>query len=63
MPQITVNMMEGRPVEVKRDVVKKLTDALVDALKCPPEAVSVHIVDLPKDSFSRGGGILEIDKK
>ncbi|HWQ62489.1 MAG TPA: 2-hydroxymuconate tautomerase [Negativicutes bacterium] len=58
MPLIQVDWAEGRSVDQKRELVKKITQAVVEAGKCPPEAVSVIIRDLPKTNIGKAGGLL-----
>ncbi len=58
MPLIQVDWAEGRSVEQKRELVKKITAAVVEAGKCPPEAVTVIVRDLPKTNIGKAGGLL-----
>ncbi|MFI1915424.1 4-oxalocrotonate tautomerase DmpI [Nocardia sp. NPDC020380] len=60
MPIITVQQ-GPRTVELKRDLVRRLTDAMVDAYQIPAEAVQVWIQETPTDSWGIGG-ILTADK-
>ena len=54
MPIITVH--EGpRTVELKRELVKQLTEAMVRTYEIPAEAVQVWIHDVPKDSWGTAG--------
>jgi len=50
-----------RPVELKRDLVRRLTDAMVESLQIPPEAVQVWIHETPTDSWGVAG-VLTADK-
>ncbi|MFI6685563.1 4-oxalocrotonate tautomerase DmpI [Streptomyces sp. NPDC050485] len=60
MPIVT--MQRGpRDVEVKREPVKRVTDAFVDAYKVPAESVQVWIHEVPKDSWG-AAGVLTADK-
>jgi 4-oxalocrotonate tautomerase len=60
MPIITVQQ-GPRPVELKRDLVRRLTDAMVESLQIPPEAVQVWIHETPTDSWGIAG-VLTADK-
>ena len=43
MPTIQIDMIAGRTIEQKRDMVKKVTQAVIDSIACPPETVSIII--------------------
>ena len=60
MPIVTVQQ-GPRSVELKRDLVRKITDAFVDALQIPAEAVQVWIQETPADSWG-AGGVLTADR-
>ena len=55
MPEIIVYAVEGRSTEVKRALVKEITDAVVRNFSVPAENVVVQIVESAKDSKARGG--------
>jgi 4-oxalocrotonate tautomerase len=55
MPEILVHVVEGRSAEVKKALMKDITDAVVKHFGVAPERVVVQIVESPKDSKSRGG--------
>lgn len=54
MPIVTVQQ-GPRTVELKRDLVRRITDAFVDAYQIPAEAVQVWIHETPTDSWGIGG--------
>jgi 4-oxalocrotonate tautomerase len=54
MPIVTVQQ-GPRDVELKRDLVKRVTDAFVDAYKIPAESVQVWIHEVPADSWGSAG--------
>ena len=54
MPIVTVQQ-GPRSVELKRDLVQKITDAFVDALQIPADTVQVWIHEVPTDSWGTGG--------
>jgi 4-oxalocrotonate tautomerase len=54
MPIVTVQQ-GPRSVELKRDLVQKITDAFVDALQIPADTVQVWIHEVPTDSWGKGG--------
>jgi 4-oxalocrotonate tautomerase len=51
----------ARSVELKRELVKQITDAFVDAYRIPAETVTVWIQDVPTDSWG-AAGTLTADK-
>ena len=55
MPLVTIKILEGRTVEQKRAMVRDVTDAIVKNIGCPPQAVTIDIVDLKKENVSEGG--------
>lgn len=55
MPVVTIEMLEGRTVEQKRELVRAVTSAVAKAIKCPEDAVSVVIHDLPKTNWATSG--------
>ena len=55
MPEIIVYAVEGRSAEVKKALMRDITDAVVKNFGAPAERVVVQIVESKKDSKSRGG--------
>jgi len=62
MPIVQVELIEGRTVEQKRSLVAKVTQAIVESIGAPAENVTIIIRDMPKENFSKAGGILACDK-
>ena len=58
MPIVQIDWVEGRSLEQKRELAQKVTQAVVEAGKCAPEAVTIIIRDLPKTNFSKSGTLL-----
>lgn len=54
MPIVTVQQ-GPRSIELKRDLVARITDAFVDVLKLPAETVQVWIQEVPADSWGAAG--------
>jgi len=54
MPIVTVQQ-GPRDTELKRDLVKRITDAFVDAYRIAPESVQVWIHEVPADSWGAAG--------
>lgn len=55
MPIVQIEMLEGRTVEQKKDLVEKVTQAIVGALQIPPEKVSIIIRDMPRENYAVAG--------
>ena len=62
MPRLIVQQIEGRTVEQKRELARRLTDAAVDVLGVDPETVTVFIEEVPPENFARGG-VLALDRQ
>lgn len=60
MPIIQVELLEGRTEEQKRAMVKSITDAVVNTINCPPEAVSIIIRDMKRENYAKAG-VLAVD--
>jgi len=58
MPIVRVEMVAGRPVEMKRELAKRLTEETADVLGLKPETVYVVIEDIPKENWGVGGTLL-----
>ena len=55
MPEIIVELAEGRSVEQKRSLVREITDAIVRTCDVDPQAVVVIIHENPKTDKAKGG--------
>jgi 4-oxalocrotonate tautomerase len=55
MPLVQVTMVEGRTVEQKHALIRKLTDAVVDALGTEASRVRVAIYEVSPDEWGIGG--------
>ncbi|MFC1957991.1 2-hydroxymuconate tautomerase [Chloroflexota bacterium] len=55
MPLVTVRAIEGRTTEQKRGLVKDITEALVKNFKCPPEAVTIDILEYSRENLASAG--------
>jgi 4-oxalocrotonate tautomerase len=62
MPAVIVELWEGRTVEQKRNLVKAITQAMVDHANCKPTHLHVIIHESSKENWAREG-ILSIDMK
>lgn len=55
MPTLRVDLMEGRTVEQKKELVKALTEAVVKTLGGSPESVDVLLYDIKRHDWATGG--------
>ncbi|MBN9428750.1 MAG: 4-oxalocrotonate tautomerase family protein [Burkholderiales bacterium] len=55
MPLAQIYLIEGRTEEQKRAVIEKVTQALVEAVGAPKQAVRVCILDVPKTNWGIAG--------
>lgn len=62
MPIVQVELLAGRTTEQKREMVARVTEAIVASLNCPKEAVTIIIRDMPLDNYANAG-VLRVDKK
>lgn len=58
MPVITVDWVEGRTPQQKRDLAKAITQAFVDVAKVAPEQVWIVFQDVPRSDWAMGGKLL-----
>ncbi len=55
MPTITIQMLEGRTIEQKREFAEAVTDLAAKTLKCNPTSVHVIFDEIPKENWATGG--------
>ena len=55
MPIITVKMLEGRTDEQKEQMIKKMTDVIVETTGARAEAVSIIIEEMNKANYGVAG--------
>jgi 4-oxalocrotonate tautomerase len=61
MPELTVNMIEGRTLEQKRELARRLTEAVVEVLKVDPSSVLVTFYENRREDKAKGG-VLFMDR-
>lgn len=62
MPVVVVELWKGRTVDQKRNLIKAITQAMVDHANCKPTHLHVIIHEMSKENWGRGG-IISIDNK
>ncbi|MDE2121571.1 MAG: 4-oxalocrotonate tautomerase [Betaproteobacteria bacterium] len=55
MPSIHVDLFEGRSPDVKMQLVEAITQAVVDTLKCSPDAVDIILNEVSRAHWATGG--------
>jgi 4-oxalocrotonate tautomerase len=55
MPFIQVTMLEGRTIEQKHDLMRRLTDAAAAALGGDPARIRVALYEVSPDDWAIGG--------
>ena len=63
MPTLRVELMEGRTPEQKKQLVKALTQAVVDTLGSKPESVDILLFDVKPSDWATGGELWSEKKK
>ncbi|MBM3707902.1 MAG: 4-oxalocrotonate tautomerase [Actinobacteria bacterium] len=61
MPVVTIELLEGRTIEQKREMTKRITDVITEVTNVKPELVLVNFYDLKKENHASAGQ-LYIDK-
>jgi len=55
MPVVTIDMWAGRDKLQKKKIIEKVTEAVVESVGCPLEAVHVKINEVPKENWGIAG--------
>lgn len=55
MPIVDITLIEGRTPEKKLALVQKVTDAVVESIGAPRDAVRVILREVPPENFAAGG--------
>jgi 4-oxalocrotonate tautomerase len=55
MPIIQVDMLKGRTIEQKRQMVKEMTEVVSRTANCPKEAVRIIIREMEFENFGMSG--------
>jgi 4-oxalocrotonate tautomerase len=58
MPIIRIDLVAGRPPERTRDLIRRVTEAVVAALAVRPEQVRVLLTELPPEHWAVGGATM-----
>lgn len=55
MPIIQVNLVEGRTLEQKEELIRKMTDLVSDVLDCPVSTVRIIINEMKPEHLGIAG--------
>ena len=55
MPIVQISMIIGRTPEKKEQLIKKVTEAIVEALQIPADKVRIILNEVPKENIGVGG--------
>ncbi|GAI42086.1 unnamed protein product [marine sediment metagenome] len=55
MPFVRIDLWKGRDKEKNKELIKKVTSAVVDVIDCSTEAVQVIINEVDKDNWGISG--------
>ena len=55
MPIVQISMIAGRTPEKKEELMKNVTEAIVDALQIPRDRVRIILNEVPKENIGYGG--------
>lgn len=58
MPFVHIEWMEGRSLEAKRELTKRITDAVAEIGGVPADRVHVFIKDMKGDEYAVGGELI-----
>jgi 4-oxalocrotonate tautomerase len=58
MPLVQVTMLQGRTVDQKRKIAKRITDAMVEEAGARREAIVVTFLEVSKESYASGGELM-----
>jgi len=55
MPVVTIELIEGRTVDQKREMAKRITDVIKEVAKVKEDAVEIIFHDMKKENYSKAG--------
>ncbi len=58
MPIVNIKIARGRSLDQKRELVRSVTDAVVDTLHVHPEKVWIEIDEFETDNFATNGQLM-----
>ena len=58
MPVVQITMLQGRTVEQKRRIAKRVTDVMVEDAGARREGITVVFNEVSKESYATGGELM-----
>jgi 4-oxalocrotonate tautomerase len=55
MPIVRIDLWPSVTREQKKVLIKNVTEAVVDAVGCPVQAVEILLTDVDKENWAQGG--------
>ena len=55
MPIVQIEMLKGRTLQQKREMVQQVTDVLVDTIQCKRDAVTIVIREMDQEHLAKAG--------
>ena len=55
MPYVQISLVQGRTPSKKEELIKKVTDAIVDTLQISKDQVHIVLNEVPKENIGDGG--------
>jgi len=55
MPIVQISMIQGRTPEKKEQLIRKVTEAIVEVLQIPADRVQIILNEVPKENLGHGG--------
>lgn len=55
MPNFFIELLEGRTVEQKQQLVDGITDLAVKVLKVDPDTVHIRFLNVKREDWAKGG--------
>lgn len=55
MPLVKIDLLEGRTLEQKRELVRKVTEVVSEVAKVNPDKVHIFITEHTRDQVAAGG--------
>lgn len=55
MPLAQITLFAGRTEEMRGELIRRVTDTIVEVLHCPREAVTVVLQEIPKTNWGEAG--------
>ena len=63
MPLVQITMLQGRTTEQKRNIAKRITDALVEEAGARREGIVVAFHEVSKENYATGGELMSAKGK